>query len=178
MAFSILRGILNAGPFLIGLLIADIIISLTVPLSSLFPLPIYNFNSAIAQFTWSWIQHIFYTHTPRITYSGDWKLITELENALVVCNHVSWADFYLIQALAIEKKMLGRCRYFAKASLKWVPLLGWGFVALGMPLVSRNWTSDEREFGRLFGRMKRNRWPMCRGTFLFYRLWMGLWRKG
>jgi len=41
----------------------------------------------------------------------------------------------------------------AKSASKWVPLLGWGFVAIGMPLVTRNWVKDEVEFKALFGRI-------------------------
>lgn len=44
----------------------------------------------------------------------------------------------MIQALAMRSGMLGYCRYFAKAQLKKVPLLGWGLMAMGMPLVTRN----------------------------------------
>ncbi|EME38027.1 hypothetical protein DOTSEDRAFT_75999 [Dothistroma septosporum NZE10] len=56
--------------------------------------------------------------------------------------------------------MLGRCRYFAKSQLKWVPFLGWGLWAMGMPLVSRKWTRDQREMERVFRGILRRRWPV------------------
>ena len=56
--------------------------------------------------------------------------------------------------------MLGYCRWFAKSALKYVPLLGWGLWAMGMPLVSRNWMSDRVELERVFyGPVKRG-WPV------------------
>lgn len=58
--------------------------------------------------------------------------------------------------------MLGRCRYFAKQQLKWVPFLGWGLWAMGMPLVSRNWMSDQHEMDRVFRGVVQRQWPMCK----------------
>lgn len=68
----------------------------------------------------------------------------------------------MIQALAIKSGMLGRCRWFAKQQLKWVPFLGWGLWAMGMPLVSRNWVRDREELDRVFGGIRDDRWPICR----------------
>lgn len=76
----------------------------------------------------------------KIIISGD--KVPEGESAVVIANHVGWSDFYMIQALALKAKMLGYCRYFAKAQLKKVPLLGWGLMAMGMPLVTRNCMFD------------------------------------
>lgn len=75
-------------------------------------------------------------------------------------NHQGYADYYLIHALASRcptgedngaakdmlpsnQSMLGKCRYFAKKDLVWqVPVFGWSMWAIGMILISRNWTSD------------------------------------
>jgi 1-acyl-sn-glycerol-3-phosphate acyltransferase len=46
--------------------------------------------------------------------------------------------------------MLGRCRWFSKIELRWVPLLGWGIWAMGMPMVSRKWMKDQKELDRVF----------------------------
>lgn len=51
-------------------------------------------------------------HRARVTISGD--DIPYEENALVISNHLSYSDFYLIHALASRRGMLGRCRYFSK----------------------------------------------------------------
>lgn len=45
-----------------------------------------------------------------------------------VQNHLSYSDYYLIQALASRKGMLGNSRYFAKKELVWrIPIFGWSF---------------------------------------------------
>lgn len=89
--------------------------------------------------------------------SGD--ELPEGESAIVISNHVSWTDFYMIQALAIRAGMLGRCRWFAKIELRWVPLLGWGIWAMGMPMVSRKWTKDKKELDRVFAGITGRKWP-------------------
>ena len=51
-------------------------------------------------------------HRGIVTFSGD-ELPME-ENALVIANHRAWSDFYLIHALAQQKRMLDNCKYFVK----------------------------------------------------------------
>lgn len=160
-SLTALRGILVTAPWILHLLVADLLLSTLLPVSLVLPTFTYNGSSYIASTVWSSIQRIF-THTngARITTSGD--SLPPGESAIVVANHVSWTDFYMIQALAIKSGMLGRCRWFAKQQLKWVPFLGWGLWAMGMPLVSRNWVRDRKELDRVFGGIRDNRWPICR----------------
>ncbi|KAI5276151.1 hypothetical protein E4T47_01016 [Aureobasidium subglaciale] len=61
--------------------------------------------------------------------------------------------------------MLGRCRWFAKNALKWVPVLGWGLLVMGMPLVSRKWAEDKEEMDCLFSGIKEGRWPVWLVSF-------------
>ena len=72
------------------------------------------------------------------------------ESAIVVANHVAWTDLYLVQDVAQRAGMLGQCRWFARMQLRWVPFLGWGLWAMGMPLVGRNWTRDRKELEDVF----------------------------
>ena len=147
-------------PWLLHLTIADVALSALLPLSVIFPTVSYNVSSYIAASVWRGVQLIFtHVNQAKITVSGD-KLPQD-ESAIVISNHVQWTDFYMIQELAIQSGMLGRCRWFAKKPLKWVPLLGWGLWALGMPLVSRNWTTDQNEMDRVFRGVLERRWPMC-----------------
>ena len=60
-----------------------------------------------------------------MTFSGDYHMIPQGENAFILSNHQSWTDFYAIHALAQRKGMLNRCRYFAKSSLKYIPFFGY-----------------------------------------------------
>ncbi|KAI5370942.1 Putative phospholipid/glycerol acyltransferase [Septoria linicola] len=147
-------------PWLIHLFIADVLLSVLLPVSAVAPTLAYDVSSSIAASVWYGIQLILTRiNGAKIVVSGAEQLPAG-ESAIVVSNHVEWADFYSIQEIAIQKGMLGRCRYFAKQQLKWVPFLGWGLWAMGMPLVSRNWMSDQKEMDRVFRGVVQRRWPM------------------
>jgi 1-acyl-sn-glycerol-3-phosphate acyltransferase len=155
------RGLALTAPWLVYLLMADVLLSLLLPFKLLFPNTVYHLSSRIAGSVWRWIQQIFETSNGAvITTSGD--VLPEGESAVVVANHVGWSDFYMIQALAIRAGMLHRCRWFAKIQLRMVPFLGWGLWAMGMPLVSRNWLKDKVELDRVFSGITERRWPTCR----------------
>ncbi|PFH63316.1 hypothetical protein XA68_13773 [Ophiocordyceps unilateralis] len=144
-----LRGVAVTSPWLLHLLLADIVLSLLLPLRPLAPRIVYNVSSRIAESVWGWIQTIFERiNGAHIVCSGD--ALPLGESAIIVVNHVAWADFYMIQALARRAAMLGRCRYFVKRQLRMVPFLGWGLWAIGMPMVSRNWIKDEEELAHVF----------------------------
>lgn len=158
---GILRAFIFLIPWSLHLLIANLLLTFTLIPSFFIPSKIYALNSQIVYSVWKAIQNLFESKRgAQISFSGD--PLPHHENALVVANHVSWSDFYLIQAVAVRAGMLGSCRYFSKAQLKWVPLLGWGLVAMGMPMVTRDWTSDQRELRRLFEGIKNGGWPICK----------------
>ena len=156
-----LRGFCITTPWLLHLLVADVCLSALLPLSAVLPTVTYHSSSKIAQSVWYAIQLIFTrVNGAHITLSGS--ALPPGESAIVVANHVSWTDFYLIQALALKSDMLGRCRWFAKQQLKWIPFLGWGLWAMGMPLISRNWLRDSSEIDKIFRSIIVNRWPICK----------------
>src|ERR1700761_7106445 len=106
-----LRGVLILIPWACELILMDLILSLLLPVSYFFPNWVYNASSWVAFTNWNWIQVIFEVFNGgQITMSGD--ELPEGETAIVIANHVSWTDFYMIQALAIRAGMLGRCRWF------------------------------------------------------------------
>lgn len=149
-------------PWLAQLFFANLLLSALLPLSTLFPDQAYHLSSRIAEATWRGIQRIFVRENgAHIIVSGADQLPAQGESAIVVSNHAEWTDFYMIQELAERAGMLGRCRWFAKQQLKWVPFLGWGLWAMGMPLVSRKWTQDQREMDRVFRGVLQRQWPMC-----------------
>jgi 1-acyl-sn-glycerol-3-phosphate acyltransferase len=155
-----LRGLVITVPWLLYLLLVDVLISLLLPLATFVPGFVYHASSRLAFSVWVWIQHIFQSFNgARIERSGD--LLPEGESAIVVANHVAWSDFYMIQALARRSGMLGYCRYFAKSQLKLVPFLGWGLWAMGMPMVSRNWLKDKSELDRVFSGVVDEKFPTC-----------------
>lgn len=156
-----LRGLFITIPWLAWLLGADIVLSLLLPLKLVAPRLVYDASSLIASSVWAWIQLIFTRlNGARISLSGD-RLPTG-ESAIVVVNHVAWSDFYMIQALAQNAGMLGRCRYFAKKQLRAVPFLGWGLWAIGMPMVTRTWLKDKDEMDRVFSSTVQGQLPICK----------------
>lgn len=163
-----LRGVALTLPWLLYLFVADTVLSLLLPLRPLAPVFVYNASSRVAETVWAWIQAIFErANGADIVCSGD--ALPDGDSAIVVANHVSWTDFYMIQALARRTHMLGRCRYFAKRQLRLVPFLGWGLWAMGMPMVSRDWLKDKRELERVFSGIVRDRLPTCEYHPLQYR---------
>lgn len=65
----------------------------------------YQWNSTLVGTIWRVMQHVFEKRkNARITFSGDH--LPHGENALVISNHQSWTDFYLIHSVAIRKGML------------------------------------------------------------------------
>lgn len=154
-----MRGLLFLIPWLLQLLVADILLSALLPISALVPTVAYNASSAIAASVWYGIQWMFTSYNgARIVVAGD--ELPQGETAIVVANHVEWTDFYMIQELAVKAGMLSRCRWFAKEQLKWVPFLGWGLWAMGMPLVTRKWMQDKKEIQRVFKGVIQYHWPM------------------
>lgn len=155
------RGVLIVTPWLASLCLVDIAVSLLLPVKFIFPDFVYNASSRLAWVVWAWVQWIFEDlNGARVTFSGD--ELPKRESAIVVLNHRGWADFYLTQALASRCSMLPYCRYFAKAQLRVVPLLGWGLWALGMPFVTRRWDRDQQELDRVFSGVVKRRRPTCR----------------
>ncbi len=157
---SATRGVLLCFPWVLYLFAADISLSALLPFSFFFPNAVQEASAFIAFTVWRWVQWIFEVcNGATITVSGD--TLPMHESAIVISNHVSWTDFYMIQALAMRAGMLSRCRWFAKKELRQVPFLGWGLWAMGMPMVSRNWTRDEKELDRVFAGVVDHRWPIC-----------------
>ncbi|ORY28785.1 hypothetical protein BCR39DRAFT_533849 [Naematelia encephala] len=110
-----------------------------------------------AEWFWRYMQNhweINLNAGPVIYVTGD--PLPYQESAIVISNHLSFSDYYLVQHLAVKAGMLGRCRYFAKKELVRIPIFGWAFWAIGMILVSRNWTDDASSIQAAFSRIKHN----------------------
>ncbi|WVQ93203.1 hypothetical protein IAU59_000267 [Kwoniella sp. CBS 9459] len=91
---------------------------------------------------------------PAVEVTGD--EIPKGESAFVLCNHLGYSDYYLIQYLSSRAGMLGQSRYFVKKEILRIPFFGLAFWAFGMILISRNWTSDQRLLEQTFSRIKAN----------------------
>lgn len=74
---------------------------------------------------------VFGLENPEIAYDKSY---------LIVSNHQSWADVYVIQSVLNRKVPF--IRFFIKSSLKWVPILGQAWMALDFPFVRRSKKAD------------------------------------
>ncbi|KAI1329650.1 1-acyl-sn-glycerol-3-phosphate acyltransferase [Xylariaceae sp. FL0255] len=153
------RAVVLVTPWVVYLGVADVWLSALLLVKPFAPTLVYHVSSTIAYSVWRWVQHIFEdSNGAKIKFYGD--SLPRKESAIVVSNHVTWADFYMIQALAMRSGMLGQCRWFAKIQLRLVPFLGWGLWAMGMPMVSRKWMRDQREMQRVFSGIVDRKWPV------------------
>lgn len=90
---------------------------------------VYAFNGRLAGIMWYLMQRVVEVQNgTKITFSG--ADIPVQESAIIIANHKSYADFYLIHALAARRRMLFNCKYMAKDSLKYIPFFGWGIWVL------------------------------------------------
>ncbi|KAI8138966.1 acyltransferase-domain-containing protein [Fennellomyces sp. T-0311] len=116
-------------------------------------------NSRLVGLVWTVMQHIFERRQKaHITFSGD--RIPHNESAIVISNHRSWTDFYMLHSVAIRRNMLSNCKYFVKDSLKWLPFFGWGMWLADFLFVRRDWTRDQRRIERTFASIKRLHTPV------------------
>ncbi|PLW11821.1 hypothetical protein PCANC_20233 [Puccinia coronata f. sp. avenae] len=140
--------------FLICLVANLLFILIAIAIMPFNELLAYTINSHIAFFLWNRMQYVFeYRHAATITFSGD--VIPPNESAIVIANHLSYSDFYLINGLAGRKKMLPYCRWFIKSSLKWqLPIFGWSMYLIGMVMVTRDWLKDSDSIREAFRGLK------------------------
>ncbi|KAJ8653165.1 hypothetical protein O0I10_011214 [Lichtheimia ornata] len=122
-------------------------------------------NSRLVGTMWTAMQYIFERRQKaRITYSGD--RLPDKESAIVISNHRSWTDFYLLHSVAIRRGMLSNCKYFVKDSLKWLPFFGWGMWLADFLFVRRNWLRDQRRIQNTFSNIKRLQTPVWITSFV------------
>ncbi|KAI7886082.1 acyltransferase-domain-containing protein [Lichtheimia hyalospora FSU 10163] len=122
-------------------------------------------NSRLVGIMWTAMQYIFERRQKaRITYSGD--RLPDKESAIVISNHRSWTDFYLLHSVAIRRGMLSNCKYFVKDSLKWLPFFGWGMWLADFLFVRRNWLRDQRRIQNTFSNIKRLQTPVWITSFV------------
>lgn len=125
----------------------------------------YDYNSVIASALWHYYQWVFSSvHGADVTVSGD--DVPSDESALVISNHTSYSDFWLVHALARRKGMLGRCRYFAKDELRYVPILGWALLLCDMIMVRRDWQRDYSQLGPMFSGIRTHRLKVWLVTYV------------
>ncbi|CAO3587207.1 unnamed protein product [Absidia cylindrospora] len=130
----------------------------TLVINPFSPALLIRFNSIIIGTVWLVMQYVFEKRKKaQFTFSGD--DIPSGESALVISNHRSWTDFYMIHSMALRRSMLPNCKYFVKDSIKWFPFFGWGMWFAGFPFVRRNWMQDQNKINHTFAKFKELKTP-------------------
>jgi len=85
--------------------------------------------------------------------------ISNNKSYLIISNHQSWADIYVIQSILNRKVPF--IRFFIKNSLKWIPILGQAWVGLDFPFVRRSKREDIQKNPELANRDLQNVRDVC-----------------
>ena len=100
---------------------------------------VFPFASSIlrARLTRGWSRRLLRLCRVEVEHAGG---VPALEHALVVANHVSWLDIFVINAL-------DPCRFVAKAEIRKWPVMGWLAAGAGTVFISRG---NRRELRHVF----------------------------
>lgn len=113
----------------------------------------------MAQIVWKLCDQAFLLTGAKIRVFGA-ESIKEGESAFIISNHKSMADFFLVQSVAIQKNMIGYCRYYAKDSVKWIPFFGWGMWLMNMIMLRRDWSTDRHRIYQSFKFYTKHKLPL------------------
>lgn len=138
---------------------------LTAPLMAYDRVMVVRWHSYLAGAIWSILQHLYERQSGLTLTISGLEEIPVGENAYVICNHVCFADWALVHAVAVRKKMLSYCKYFVKDSVKYIPIFGWGMKIMGMVMLKRNWAQDKAKFAELFALFTDGKLPVYLVSF-------------
>lgn len=91
--------------------------------------PVVGRRGREACFGW-WSRRLLGILRVRVRCTGDPATVPDHEPTLVVANHVSWLDIFVIRAHL-------RCRFVAKSEIRTWPLVGWLVARQGTVFVQR-----------------------------------------
>lgn len=131
-------------------LVANIVQLITWPLFLVAPEIAFTLNGRLAGGLWRLCQFYFnFICGAQVDLKID-KEIKANQNALVISNHRFFGDFFLLHAFALKCGMLDHCKYFAKESIKYMPVFGWGIYMMGCIMVRRDWAKDRDNIRKTF----------------------------
>ncbi|CEK11088.1 acyltransferase [Legionella hackeliae] len=85
---------------------------------------------------WSGVNNTYISRTQKITWEVEGLENLHRKNSyLIIANHQSWLDIVVLQRLFNRK--IPVLKFFIKDQLKWVPLLGFAWWAMGCPFMKR-----------------------------------------
>eukprot|EP00834_Sanchytrium_tribonematis_P004880 NODE_264_length_11354_cov_1.067170.p5 type:complete len:311 gc:universal NODE_264_length_11354_cov_1.067170:9131-10063(+) len=128
----------------------------------------YSVNSKIVGFLWRLAQQLFeQVNGATVTFSKNVESIkNDGKNGFIMSNHLSYSDWYLLHAFAMRAGILGYLRYFAKDTLKYIPIFGWGMWIMGMLFVKRSSKEDGARIQQQFLKFQKCRDPVYIVSFL------------
>jgi len=103
------------------------------------------------------VKHLVTWGKGKVFLYGD--VLPERETVFVVMNHRWLADWMACFQVAIRKGRLGCVKLFAKKSVLYLQPFGLGLLAVGWPLLSRNWEEDQRTINNTFYNLKTRKLP-------------------
>lgn len=141
------------------LLAYDLLQLILLPISAIYPPLVRAVNGyCVSVIVEGFVYLLEHIDRPQVIITGD--PLVRNQSALVIANHQSYTDSLIISGIALRYGMLSHIKFFAKDSLKWIPILGWGIWLMGNILVKRNWHDDEKKITEMFDEWKRSRHPI------------------
>lgn len=135
---------------------------LAIPLLP-FPQFARKFHRRFATIWWRYaviVLKSFYHY--RVVYSG--APLNPKESAFMICNHQEMPDVLALLFVGRYFNILSSLIFFAKESLRHVPIAGWAMQLVGTIYVKSNWTEDKKTVTDAFAKANKGPfpiWPVC-----------------
>jgi 1-acyl-sn-glycerol-3-phosphate acyltransferase len=91
--------------------------------------------------TW-WIHHVVGVEFELEDESKYLEQLNWRDAPVVICNHQSWFDIFILQALITGEGPI--IKFLVKKELLWMPVVGWICVVLNFPSLQRGGDKDSR----------------------------------
>ena len=90
-----------------------------------------------------WLQTVLGIRFVIDDQNGVLQQLTKTDNPLIISNHRSWFDIFVLQTLISGHGPI--LKFLIKAELLWVPVLGWVCIVLNFPTLKRKGDKTSRE---------------------------------
>lgn len=90
-----------------------------------------------------WLQTVLGIRFVIDDQNGVLQQLAKTDNPLIISNHRSWFDIFVLQALISGHGPI--LKFLIKAELLWVPVLGWVCIVLNFPTLKRKGDKTSRE---------------------------------
>lgn len=113
------------------------IIRMIIPSSKNFTFPVVDvvYRLAVRVDTW-WLRHVVKIEIDCDDASGTLQQLSPGDAPVVISNHQSWFDIFVLQALFTCNGPI--LKFVVKKELLWVPVVGWICLVMGFPRLDRS----------------------------------------